>query len=95
MAFHLRFERRTYRLTAGCSTTELMEHMASRPGIEPGMTESKSVALPLGYREIMVGRAGFEPAVFLMCQIYSLVESPIILPTHLWWSLEDFHFYSQ
>jgi hypothetical protein len=36
--------------------------MAGVPGIEPGMIESKSIALPLGYTpKSMVEAGGFEP----------------------------------
>ena len=33
-------------------------------------------------RKEMVGRAGFEPAAFLMSRIYSPLPSPIWIPTH-------------
>lgn len=59
-----RFELWTYRVSDGCSNqTELIPHKIGCPGKirTSEMHESKSCALPLGYRAIMVEMRGFEP----------------------------------
>ena len=59
-----RFELWTYRVSDGCSNqTELIPHKIGCPGKirTSEMHESKSCALPLGYRAIMVELTGVEP----------------------------------
>ena len=41
------FEMSTYRLSTDCSSSELQGKLARELGIEPRLTESKSVVLPL------------------------------------------------
>lgn len=56
-----------------CLRTDLNRRSA---GLQPA-------ALPSELPRQMVGRAGFEPAVYPTSQIYSLLPSPIWIPTHI------------
>lgn len=89
-----RFELWTYRVSDGCSNqTELIPHKIGCPGKirTSEMHESKSCALPLGYRAIMVEMRGFEPLsknntilenLILTLQVLSVSFDPISLLQH-------------
>ena len=68
----------------------LLQRLISTPGeirtlTEPGLNR---IPLPVGIRELKVGRVGVAPTVFLMCLIYSQVPSLLGIPaqTYMFWN---------
>lgn len=52
-------------------------------GFEPRMVVLETTVLPLHYTDIMVGKAGLEPAMYLTSRFYRPLASPICILAHI------------
>lgn len=81
----------TYWLQISCTTFVLHQHeLTALTGFEPVNTWVKVMCLTTWRKGIKMGEVGVEPTLFLMWEIYSLLPSPLGIPTQSVWVTTSF-----